>query len=170
MGNGYAYPNALGAIKAQQAVDVSLGYPKPGVDVGGGVHAPPAQTVTTTYAAPFVNGGQTWYPADAVTIPILLPNAVMLGLPVPQPIPQPVIQGQAVIAIITPPLAARPSPAAAAHPATFTRRRVAAAIGIMAVAAGVAFGGLHFAPGPSAQDGGAAPDGTTDAGSEASVD
>lgn len=31
------------------AIDTRLGYPKPGVDIGGGVHAPPAQTVTIRY-------------------------------------------------------------------------------------------------------------------------
>lgn len=165
MGNGWVFPNALGAIQAQQQVDAALGYPKPGQDVGGGIHAPPSQSVTTTYFAPTSIAGSVYYVADAQTVPLL---GSQLGVPVPIPYSVVTPGVQAPVTIITPPLAARPSPAA--HPATFTRRRVAAAIGIMAVAAGVAFGGLHFAPGPSAQDGGAAPDGTTDAGSEASVD
>lgn len=33
------------------AVDSKYGYPKPGKDIGGGVHAPPAQSVTTSHAA-----------------------------------------------------------------------------------------------------------------------
>lgn len=31
------------------AVDAKLGYPRPGVDMGGGLHAPPAQGATTRY-------------------------------------------------------------------------------------------------------------------------
>lgn len=37
------------AVAYGAAVDTKLGYPKPGTDIGGGFHAPPAQSVTLRY-------------------------------------------------------------------------------------------------------------------------
>jgi hypothetical protein len=59
------------AIAAQQAVDKALGMPIAGRDIGGGVHVPASQSVTTTYAAPLAVQGGYLYPADAVTKPVL---------------------------------------------------------------------------------------------------
>lgn len=42
--NAQAFANALDAI---------LGYPRDGVDIGGGIHAPPAQSRTHRWATPF---------------------------------------------------------------------------------------------------------------------
>lgn len=49
-------------------VDKSLGYPKPGIDIGGGAHVPPAQSITTTYETPIQHPVTLtlWaYPVDA---------------------------------------------------------------------------------------------------------
>lgn len=40
-----------GALAMQGKLDVAYGCPKAGVDVGGGVHAPPAQSVTVHYGS-----------------------------------------------------------------------------------------------------------------------
>lgn len=39
-----------GALAMQAKLDVAYGCPIAGVDIGSGVHAPPAQSVTTHYA------------------------------------------------------------------------------------------------------------------------
>lgn len=82
----YIFANVSDANSCQAAVDTALGYPKAGVDYNGGLHAPPAQSVTTTYAQVQVhpqNALEHIYPADAVTTPILTvgPTAVLLGVP-----------------------------------------------------------------------------------------
>lgn len=41
--------SAADAATFQSGVNVKLGYPKPGLNIGGGFHAPPEQTVTTSY-------------------------------------------------------------------------------------------------------------------------
>ncbi len=60
------------------AIDAKLGYPKPGVDIGGGIHAPPAQSVTVRYGA--VQKHPTlalWaYPDDAAVV------AAAIALPI----------------------------------------------------------------------------------------
>lgn len=35
------------------ALNAALGYPRAGVDIGGGIHAPPAASRTLTWATPF---------------------------------------------------------------------------------------------------------------------
>lgn len=40
-----------GALAMQAKLDTAFGCPIAGVDVGGGVHAPPAQSVTTHYGS-----------------------------------------------------------------------------------------------------------------------
>jgi hypothetical protein len=90
MPQGWVFPNALGAIAAQQQVDASLGYPKPGVDVGGGRHVSPAQSATQTYAAPVPLAGAFYYPADTVTTPLL----ASLNLGPAGAIPYPIGPGQ----------------------------------------------------------------------------
>lgn len=45
--------NQTDALALQAALDTQLGYPRAGVNVGGGVHVPPAQAVTTHAAVPF---------------------------------------------------------------------------------------------------------------------
>lgn len=53
------------------AVDKSLGYPRAGVNVGGGIHVPPELSVTRTHADPLehpAKDGRYAYPIDvAVT-------------------------------------------------------------------------------------------------------
>lgn len=41
----------VGALAMQTKLDVASGCPIAGVDVGGGVHAPPAQSVTVHYGS-----------------------------------------------------------------------------------------------------------------------
>jgi hypothetical protein len=91
--NGYAFALKPLADACALKVDLAFGYPTAGVDVGQGIHAPPAQSRTITYAAPALLSGQWWFPADTITTPILAPNAVALGLPVPAPIPVVVVVG-----------------------------------------------------------------------------
>lgn len=84
--NGYVYTTQAAAAALAPVVDASLGLPKAGVDVGGGIHVPLAQSVTTTYFKPiqnFANALQWAYVADGVVTPIVGPNAVPLNLPAP---------------------------------------------------------------------------------------
>jgi hypothetical protein len=91
--NGYAFTLQASAQALVAPVDTALGYPKAGVDVGAGRHAPPAQSRTQTYATPALLSGQFWYPADTNTLPILTPLTVTLSLPAPAPIPVVVVVG-----------------------------------------------------------------------------
>lgn len=52
------------------AIDAKLGYPKPGVDIGGGIHVPPAQSVTVRYGLVQKHPtlAQWAYPDDAAVI------------------------------------------------------------------------------------------------------
>jgi len=40
-----------GALAMRAKLDTAFGCPIPGIDVGGGVHAPPSQSVTTHYGS-----------------------------------------------------------------------------------------------------------------------
>jgi hypothetical protein len=84
---GYAFTLKPLAVACAVKVDLAFGYPTAGVDVGKGIHVPPAQSRTITYAVPALLSGQWWFPADTITTPILAPNAVSLSLPVPAPVP-----------------------------------------------------------------------------------
>ena len=70
--NGLTFPDLPSAVAFQVQIDAKLGYPKSGVDVGSGVHAPPSQSATLTYMAPVqlatVGFG---FPVDAVILPVL---------------------------------------------------------------------------------------------------
>lgn len=48
----YVFNDLPSAQAAQAHVDQKLGMPIAGVNIGGGIHAPPSQSVTTTYAVP----------------------------------------------------------------------------------------------------------------------
>jgi len=49
---GIVFPSdQAGALAMQAKLDGAYAYPVAGVDVGGGIHAPPAQSVTTHYGA-----------------------------------------------------------------------------------------------------------------------
>ena len=91
MSSSYVFTTLAPATACQVAVDTKLVFPWPGLDVGGGIHAPPSQSQTTTYAQvtphPTVVGSYL-YPADSVTTPILSvgPTAVTLPAPVPTPV------------------------------------------------------------------------------------
>jgi hypothetical protein len=82
----------FGALAAAQAcapvVDAQQGYPRPGVEVGGGAHVKDAgggPFVTATYAVPIKHPtlAQWAYLADAISTPALTPQAVALSLPAP---------------------------------------------------------------------------------------
>lgn len=65
------------------AVDAKLGYPKPGVDIGGGIHVPPAQSVTVRYGNVFPHPTlPQWMYPDNPTQPSVEPN-VTKQVPVP---------------------------------------------------------------------------------------
>jgi hypothetical protein len=70
--NGLTFPDLASAQVVQAQVDAALGYPKAGVDVGGGVHVPPSQSITTTYMQPVPLATVGYgYPVDAVIAPVL---------------------------------------------------------------------------------------------------
>lgn len=82
----YLFAVLANAQTCQSKVDAALNMPLAGKDVGGGVHAPPSQSATTTYFAPAPHPlvANTWiYPADAVAAPILSvgPTDVLIGVP-----------------------------------------------------------------------------------------
>jgi hypothetical protein len=87
--NAYIFSTQAGAQACQTAVDSALGYPKVGIEVGGGIHVKDPNTggpfVTQTYAQVLKHPTlpQYAYPADATSTGILSPNAVSLGLPAP---------------------------------------------------------------------------------------
>jgi hypothetical protein len=106
MSNAFVFPSQGAALAVAAIVDAQQGYPKPGVDVGGGIHVPPAQSITTTYAVPTSpDGGATWsYPADAVTTAALAtPQAAtaLAAQAVVLPAPTPV-------AVVTDPVVVQP--------------------------------------------------------------
>lgn len=88
--NGYVYSTKAACQAVGAAVDTALGMPLAGVNVGGGIHAPAGQSVTTTYFAPiqnFANALQWAYIQDGTVTPIVAPNAVSLNLPAPTTLP-----------------------------------------------------------------------------------
>lgn len=76
------------AIALQAAVDAQLGYPKNGVDVGGGLHVPAAQSRTTTAAAPMQKAASVIW-----GLPIGSDMVAVIGAAVPLP------GGAAVVAL-----------------------------------------------------------------------
>lgn len=87
--NFYLFAAQATAQQCATTVDGSLGYPKAGIDVPGGSHVVPAQSITTTYfaAQPHPTLASTWiYLADAVTTQALQASALAGSLPVPQPV------------------------------------------------------------------------------------
>lgn len=85
--NAYVTASQATATSWQGTVDGNMGYPKAGVDIGGGVHAPPDQSVTTTYAVPFKHPvlSQWAYLSDAVTDGVLIARN---GVPAPAQLAQ----------------------------------------------------------------------------------
>lgn len=86
--NAYVFASLPAAQACVPVVDAAQGYPKAGVEVGGGLHVKDAgggPFVTQTYWVPLKHPtlAQWAYLADGVTTPLLAPNAVALGLPVP---------------------------------------------------------------------------------------
>ena len=81
----YVFSSQAAAQACAAAVDAHLGFPKTGSDVGGGTHVVPTfitQTYQTVIPHPTLS---LWaYPADGNTNPVLMPNAVTLGLPASQ--------------------------------------------------------------------------------------
>lgn len=66
MTTAIVFSDAASAAAYAAKVDAASGYPAPGVDVGGGVHAPPAQSVTKTAQVLLEKPSQdAWaYPVD----------------------------------------------------------------------------------------------------------
>jgi hypothetical protein len=80
--NAYVTATQANALSWQATVDASQGYPKAGVDVGAGIHVPPAQSITLTYFVPFEHPtlAEWAYLADAVSSPALVGAS---ALPIP---------------------------------------------------------------------------------------
>jgi hypothetical protein len=81
--NAYVYATQLAAQACGTAVDTSVGYPKAGINVGGGIHVTPP-FVTQTHFVAFKHPTLTeWaYLSDSVTDPILQAQAIALALPI----------------------------------------------------------------------------------------
>lgn len=59
--SAYVYALQADALAVQAKVDSLAGYPKPGIDVGGGLHVAPAKSVSTHAANVLSNlGGTAW--------------------------------------------------------------------------------------------------------------
>lgn len=86
--NYYVFTATVAAFRVAAAVDEAGGYPKAGIDIGGGVHVPPDASVTTGYAAVLQHpSGTKWaYQADSVVVPIVGPNAIQYDLGVAAPL------------------------------------------------------------------------------------
>lgn len=71
--NAYLFPSLAQAQNAAAGMDGAVNgtgpYPKAGVDIGGGTHAPPSQSVTVTYSGIWRNpAGTQWaFVADSAT-------------------------------------------------------------------------------------------------------
>jgi hypothetical protein len=89
--NGLTFPTLAQAQAVQAQVDAALGYPKAGVDIGSGAHAPPSQSITTTYMQPVPLATIGYgYPVDAtVTAVLMAPQAAAIGPIAPQAVAQP---------------------------------------------------------------------------------
>ena len=82
----YVLPTLAAATTSlQPAVDAAMGYPRAGLDIGGGIHVPAAQSVTQTYFSPIKHPTLSeWaYVYDSEVAGIVGPNAVGWGLPAP---------------------------------------------------------------------------------------
>jgi hypothetical protein len=85
MTTAYVFSTLAAAQACAAAVDAAMGYSRPGDNVGPGMHAPAADSVTSTYAAIHTHPTlPLWaYPVDPNTTGILGPLALSLGLPIP---------------------------------------------------------------------------------------
>jgi hypothetical protein len=72
-GSYYVTPIQATALAWAASVDTAQGYPKAGVDIGGGVHVPPAQSLTVRYAGIYQHPTlPLWaYLSDAITSPAI---------------------------------------------------------------------------------------------------
>lgn len=77
----YLFATADAAFAVAIRVNEAGGYPRAGIDVGGGIHAPAAQTKTTGYADVLKHPtlAQWSYPADPFVKSVVGPTAVSLG-------------------------------------------------------------------------------------------
>ena len=57
--------NRAALVELQKRVDAALGYPKAGVNIGGGVHAPPNVTLHHAEIEAHPNGTQWAYAVDS---------------------------------------------------------------------------------------------------------
>lgn len=75
------------AVAAQ--IDTQMGYPRPGVDVGGGVHVPPTASVTRRYADVMASGDKSQYAVlcDEKLAPVLAAvKGAVKSVAVPDPV------------------------------------------------------------------------------------
>jgi len=72
---GIVYLSQAPADAQSTSVDVALGYPRDGVDVGGGIHCTPAQSRTYRHAQVIQHPTllQWAYPVDAINSPVISP-------------------------------------------------------------------------------------------------
>jgi hypothetical protein len=72
---GLVYLSQAPADAQSASVDAALGYPRDGVDIGGGVHCTPAQSRTVRHAQVIQHPtlAQWAYPIDAVNSPVINP-------------------------------------------------------------------------------------------------
>lgn len=132
--NAYIATSLAQAQGWAAVVDLALGYPKQGTQVGGGKHV---SVITTTYDTilPHPTLAQWAYVSDQVTSGILAPNAVNLLLPAPVALDT---TWFGATAVQTQPL--------------FSRRNLIAAAGIAVATAGTIAGLSLTSPSPSQQN------------------
>lgn len=71
---GIIVPDLASCQAIQSQVDVSLGYPSNGTNIGGGIHAPASQCITITYREPLgLMDGTYAYVVDDVSKAVLTP-------------------------------------------------------------------------------------------------
>lgn len=88
--NCISFPDQASAEALQATVDAALGFPKPGNPFDGGLHAPPAQAMTVTYAAPVQLVGGMWgYPVDATNMSALSASQKAQVVPLTPVVPTP---------------------------------------------------------------------------------
>jgi hypothetical protein len=82
--DAYVFSSLAAAQACQTAVDAAQGFPRAGVNVGGGAHVEPP-FVTQTYQTVIQHPTQAlWaYPSDTVTTPVLSVGPTAVTLPAP---------------------------------------------------------------------------------------
>jgi hypothetical protein len=90
--NGLILPTAAAFGQVTAMTARAGGYPRAGVDVGGGIHAAPAQSVTTAPVAAYTHptdGTRSIIPIDAAADALLTPGERATVVTLPEPPPRP---------------------------------------------------------------------------------